>query len=193
MLFDMIRCPSRSTSIAEFILATTSHMITSLSSLNHHFAFLTLTIMKRFEEFEFKWLAFSLVGSQKAFWTVFGLTSITNQLYIVNELDQSDAMLLRTQFDSRRVFARHCKGVQPLILILNIWRQVFKKLEFHIECLTTPFVRTVDFLKLFDFVNCVLIETIFAKIGVMLAITEIQVVFVLLKLVTTDFAYENVL
>ena len=185
IVFD---CPRHSTNITKLILAPASDVIASLILLNYYFTPLALPVLQIIlKKQDLLTITVSLVHFQQTFTAKFSLATVANHQLPDLPLYNPVTVLLRTQL-CLRVLCYHLELTDLLVVLLNIGRQLLKKVSPHVENRRTPLARTVYFLKVFDLVDHVVVKTRFTKVKFMFTIAHVDLLTFILRLDNIGFA-----
>ena len=130
------------------------------------------------------------MNSQQAFTTILLWALIAHQNVLGSScLDNSLAILFWTQF-CFRILCNKLKLVNFFVVTLNICRKVLKKLSLHVQCLRATISRAVDLLKIFYFIDNVVMKARLAEIEFVLTITHVDLLkFFLCWISNITFTY----
>ena len=165
----MRRSPRLSTYIAKLITTPTSHMIASLIFFNNELTFLTLSIVQiTFKKLNFVSIAFAFMHCKQTFGTASILATIAYHYILSCSLQNTLTILFRTHFHVR-VFRGQIELAELSVIFLDVCRQLFEEICADIQNCRTTFMRTMHFLKGFDLINHIMMQTRLTKVLFMFA------------------------
>ena len=170
--------PSRTANVAELITASTGHVVAALILLNHELALLALAVVKVIlKKLYLVLVAQSLMFGQQALGAERRFTSIAKHDSVSINRNNSFAPLLWAQFFVG-IVGRLVELMYFPVVLLDVEGKLLKEQSVGINERAAVFSRAGDFLKHFDLINNIVMQTRLAKVELVFAIAHAQLLVI---------------